>query len=150
MSKILLINGSPHEHGCTYTALKEVADTLAAGGGCFLQKRRRQCGFRSAEQIFYDFQYERSKLPVLEPGPWKSSGRRSERQRRSPDHAHSGAEHHLEPEKHGSGTGRGSRASRVRSERIYEFYSLTGYRFPKENCKLKQENCIKRTSRETK
>ena len=26
--KILLINGSPHEHGCTYTALKEVADTL--------------------------------------------------------------------------------------------------------------------------
>lgn len=32
MSKILLINGSPHEHGCTYTALKEVADTLAAGG----------------------------------------------------------------------------------------------------------------------
>lgn len=36
MSKILLINGSPHEHGCTYTALKEVADTLAAGSGCFL------------------------------------------------------------------------------------------------------------------
>lgn len=32
MSKILLINGSPHEHGCAYTALKEVADTLAAGG----------------------------------------------------------------------------------------------------------------------
>ena len=32
MSKILLINGSPHEHGCTYTALKEVAETLAAGG----------------------------------------------------------------------------------------------------------------------
>lgn len=28
MSKILLINGSPNEHGCTYTALQEVADTL--------------------------------------------------------------------------------------------------------------------------
>ena len=26
--KILLVNGSPHEKGCTYTALKEVADTL--------------------------------------------------------------------------------------------------------------------------
>ena len=26
--KVLLINGSPHQHGCTYTALKEVADTL--------------------------------------------------------------------------------------------------------------------------
>lgn len=28
MSNILLINGSPHEKGCTYTALKEVADRL--------------------------------------------------------------------------------------------------------------------------
>ena len=30
MSKILLINGSPNEYGCTYTALKEIADTLSA------------------------------------------------------------------------------------------------------------------------
>lgn len=29
MSKILLINGSPNEQGCTYTALKEIADTLS-------------------------------------------------------------------------------------------------------------------------
>lgn len=28
MSKVLLINGSPNEFGCTYTALKEAADTL--------------------------------------------------------------------------------------------------------------------------
>lgn len=26
--KVILINGSPHKNGCTYTALKEVADTL--------------------------------------------------------------------------------------------------------------------------
>lgn len=32
MSKVLLINGSPHEHGCTYTALKEVSDALAKEG----------------------------------------------------------------------------------------------------------------------
>lgn len=32
MSKILLINGSPHEHGCTFTALNEVATTLEANG----------------------------------------------------------------------------------------------------------------------
>ena len=32
MSKVLLINGSPHEKGCTYTALKEVADTLEKNG----------------------------------------------------------------------------------------------------------------------
>ena len=30
--KALLINGSPHEHGCTYTALCELADTLEAEG----------------------------------------------------------------------------------------------------------------------
>lgn len=29
MSKILLINGSPNEHGCTFTALAEIADTLS-------------------------------------------------------------------------------------------------------------------------
>lgn len=28
--KVLLINGGPHKEGCTYTALKEVADTLEA------------------------------------------------------------------------------------------------------------------------
>lgn len=32
MSKVLLINGSPHEFGCTYTALKEIADTLGKNG----------------------------------------------------------------------------------------------------------------------
>lgn len=32
MSKILLINGSPNEHGCTFTALSEVADTLNKNG----------------------------------------------------------------------------------------------------------------------
>ena len=28
--KALLINGSPHEKGCTYTALRELADSIAA------------------------------------------------------------------------------------------------------------------------
>lgn len=32
MKKVLLINGSPNEFGCTYTALKEIADTLVAEG----------------------------------------------------------------------------------------------------------------------
>ena len=30
--KVLLINGSPHEKGCTYTALEEIAKALNAGG----------------------------------------------------------------------------------------------------------------------
>lgn len=32
MKKVLLINGSPHEHGCTYTALKEMIDVFTANG----------------------------------------------------------------------------------------------------------------------
>ncbi|XOQ26636.1 MAG: FMN-red domain-containing protein [Mitsuokella multacida] len=32
MSKILLVNGSPHEKGCTYTALHEMAETFAKLG----------------------------------------------------------------------------------------------------------------------
>ena len=30
--KVLLINGSPHEKGCTYTSLREVADSLESNG----------------------------------------------------------------------------------------------------------------------
>lgn len=32
MGKVLLINGSPHEKGCTYTALREMADALEKNG----------------------------------------------------------------------------------------------------------------------
>ena len=32
MSKILLVNGSPHEKGCTYTALSEMEKTFAESG----------------------------------------------------------------------------------------------------------------------
>lgn len=30
--KVLMINGSPHPKGCTYTALKEIADELQRHG----------------------------------------------------------------------------------------------------------------------
>ena len=30
--KVLLVNGSPHKEGCTYTALTEVAETLNEEG----------------------------------------------------------------------------------------------------------------------
>ena len=32
--KVLMINGSPHKEGCTYTVLKYMADILSAGGIC--------------------------------------------------------------------------------------------------------------------
>ena len=59
--KALLINGSPHEHGCTYTALNELAKTLESGGieteiiqagktahscnGCGVCKKTNRCVF---------------------------------------------------------------------------------------------------------
>ena len=30
--KVLLVNGSPHQHGCTYTALCEAAEALQKNG----------------------------------------------------------------------------------------------------------------------
>ena len=69
--KVLLVNGSPHEKGCTYTSLKEVADTLEAEGieteihwigdgdipGC------RGCGYckKKGECVIKDDAYETGK-----------------------------------------------------------------------------------------
>ena len=74
---ILLVNGSPHKEGCTYTALQEVADTLNHEGvktdlfwignkplsGCIACKTcsshhvrpsgRNHCHLGSDEQIFW-------------------------------------------------------------------------------------------------
>lgn len=41
MSKVLLINGSPHPHGCTFTALSEIAGTLEKNG---IETRMLQIG----------------------------------------------------------------------------------------------------------
>ncbi len=58
--KVLLVNGSGHEHGCTYTALNEVAKALQANGveteiywigknqisgckGCWVCKKDKKC-----------------------------------------------------------------------------------------------------------
>ena len=60
--KILLVNGSPHQEGCTYTALEEVSKTLNEEGietdffwignkpiggciGCYQCAKKRQCVF---------------------------------------------------------------------------------------------------------
>ena len=68
MSKVLLINGSPNEHGCTYTALCEVAASLEKNGieteilylgkapvpGCIACGRCRRDGLCSfGGQVFY-------------------------------------------------------------------------------------------------
>ena len=49
MSKVLLINGSPHQKGCTYTALMEVASELEKAGG--LYQRISDIQSLSAEEV---------------------------------------------------------------------------------------------------
>ncbi|MBR1738035.1 MAG: flavodoxin family protein, partial [Firmicutes bacterium] len=60
--KVLLINGSPHKSGCTYTALSVISDTLKENGvesdiywignkpiggciGCFACTKKQKCVF---------------------------------------------------------------------------------------------------------
>jgi multimeric flavodoxin WrbA len=69
--KVLLVNGSPHEHGCTFTALTEVAQTLENLGvetqlfqlgkkpvpgclGCFKCQKLQRCVFDDAVNDFTD------------------------------------------------------------------------------------------------
>ena len=65
--KVLLINGSPHQKGCTFTALSEISDTLQQEGidsdiywignkpiggciGCFQCAKKQKCVFRPSVQ----------------------------------------------------------------------------------------------------
>ena len=59
--KALLVNGSPHPRGCTYTALTELKNTLEAGGSgmdmvlhcdCFLAHRE---DFALMNEIFDEY-----------------------------------------------------------------------------------------------
>ena len=74
--KVLLVNGSPHQKGCTYTALSEVAGTLNSQGietdfywignkpiggciGCFQCAKKQKC-------VFEDKVNELSRINVLD------------------------------------------------------------------------------------
>lgn len=67
MAKVLLINGSPNQHGCTDVALSETAEVLKKedievemmwlGNGCF----------PAAQDVFPHEQYACGGFPVLEP-----------------------------------------------------------------------------------
>lgn len=69
--KVLLINGSPHKEGCTYTALSEVSDTLNQNGidtdlfwigikpisgciGCRKCREKKQCVFSDSVNEILD------------------------------------------------------------------------------------------------
>lgn len=83
MAKVLLINGSPREHGNTFTALNEVAKTLNEEGveteiinigkqavqGCIA------CGMcgREGKCTFRDELYSPCQFSILEYGVWADS-----------------------------------------------------------------------------
>ena len=51
--KVLLINGSPNEKGCTYTALKEVADKLNEHGPhAFVSQRQLSSSNSPSPPVF--------------------------------------------------------------------------------------------------
>ena len=52
MSKVLLINGSPHAHGCTFTALSVVAGVLEQNG-----RSSDLAGFAIGSQVVMDGGY---------------------------------------------------------------------------------------------
>lgn len=54
---VLLINGSPHEKGCTYTALSEVANTLEKHGIAPEKYRRKRSAFTRNRTVDTDTFY---------------------------------------------------------------------------------------------
>ena len=63
--KVILVNGSPHEKGCTYTALTEVQKTL--------EKNEIET------EIFCNEQHANRNISILEYGTWKQIRRRIKR-----------------------------------------------------------------------
>ena len=65
--KVALVNGSPHEHGCTYTALKEVAGALE---GCGAERSGKiPFGGRGGNGNFLDRQSSGSRVHRLRRMP---------------------------------------------------------------------------------
>ncbi|VBB04946.1 nadph-dependent fmn reductase [Lucifera butyrica] len=89
--KVLLVNGSPHEKGCTYTALMEVADTLEKEGigtdffwlgnkplsgciGCKTCVEKKKCVFDDRVNEFLDIAAEYDGFIFGTPVHWAAAG----------------------------------------------------------------------------
>ncbi|MBV4417961.1 flavodoxin family protein [Clostridium tyrobutyricum] len=89
--KVLLVNGSPHEKGCTYTALSEVAETLQkesidteifwignkALNGCIACKTcvtKKKCVFNDRVNEFLDIAGDYDGFIIGSPVHWASAG----------------------------------------------------------------------------
>ncbi len=89
--KVILVNGSPHPKGCTYTALKEVANTLEAEGietkifqlgkkpicgctGCGTCRKTGRCVFSDKVNEFIDIAEEADGFIFGSPVHFASAG----------------------------------------------------------------------------
>ena len=89
--KVLLVNGSPHKEGCTYTALSAVADALAVEGidpqmfwigtkalsGCIACKtcvEKKKCVFDDKVNEFLDIAGEYDGFVFGTPVHWAAAG----------------------------------------------------------------------------
>jgi len=89
--KVLLLNGSPHEKGCTYTALEEVAATLNAEGieteifqigtkplsgciACLKCQELGRCVFKDTVNVFLDIAKDADGFVFGSPVHYASAG----------------------------------------------------------------------------
>jgi multimeric flavodoxin WrbA len=89
--KVLLVNGSPHNQGCTYTALSEIANTLNAEGieteifwigikplsgcmGCGYCSREDKCVFNDTVNLFAEKAREADGFIFGSPVHYASAG----------------------------------------------------------------------------
>ena len=89
--KVLLVNGSPHNQGCTYTALSEIANTLNAEGieteifwigikplsgcmGCGYCNREDKCVFNDSVNLFAEKAREADGFIFGSPVHYASAG----------------------------------------------------------------------------
>lgn len=103
--KVLLVNGSPHKEGCTYTALCEAAEALNRNGidtdlfwignkplsGCIACRKCRegnQCVFSDSVNEFLEIAGDL--IPLLAHCPWGGLGGSEKRPGRDADNADSG------------------------------------------------------------
>ena len=90
--------------------------------GC-LPPWRGECDVRPPEQVFYDFEYARRVVAILEQRPREAAGRGGAGRRRVADDARAGPQHGADAPGRTAGFGRPSRTGRAGRD---EFYPLKG------------------------
>ena len=144
--KVLLINGSPHREGCTYTALCEVSRALNDNGvdtdifwignkalsGCIACKKCQgtgKCVFNDSVNEFLEIAGDYDGFVFGTPVHWAGAtgalpGRRAPGSGGIADHADPGEQYGIFHQLQEPGTENGIEIARHGSSRAYEFYKI--------------------------